>query len=106
MYTIIETPTFMAEAAHNWSDDERLEFFAWIAENPEAGAVIPGSGGCRKVRWSRPGTGRRGGARVIYFVRPRHGEVWMLLAYAKTVRDDIPGRILRQIRGELEDVSS
>lgn len=105
MFTVIETPTFVAEAARIWSDDERLELFAWIAENPEAGTVIPGSGGCRKVRWSRSGAGKRGGTRVIYFARPRAGEVWMLLAYPKTVRDDIPSQILRQIRRELEDVS-
>jgi len=105
MYTIVETPTFVAEAARLWSDDERLEFFAWIAENPEAGTVVPGSGGCRKIRWSRQGVGKRGGTRILYFVRPRAGEVWMLLVYPKTVSDSIPGHILRQIRRELEDVS-
>jgi hypothetical protein len=49
--------------------DERLEFVGWIAANPLAGDVIPGSGGCRKVRWSRSGMGKRGGVRVIYFNR-------------------------------------
>jgi len=49
MYTFVETPTFVAEAERLWSEDERLEFFAWLASNPEGGDVIPGSGGCRKV---------------------------------------------------------
>jgi hypothetical protein len=104
MLTIVETPTFLEEAARIWSDDERLEFFAWIAGDPEAGIVIPGSGGCRKVRWSRLGAGKQGGTRVIYFTRLRAGELWMLLVYPKTVKDNIPSHILRQIRRELEGV--
>jgi hypothetical protein len=53
VYTFIETPTFVAEADKLWKEGERLEFFEWLASNPEIGDVIPGSGGCRKVRWSR-----------------------------------------------------
>jgi len=73
-----------------------------LAANPEAGDVIPGSGGCRKVRWGRAGAGKRGGVRVIYFTRLASGEIWMLLVYAKSVRDNIPAHILRAIREELE----
>lgn len=101
--TIYETPIFVAEAAKIWSDDERLAFFAWIATEPEAGDVIPGSGGCRKVRWSRRGMGKRGGARVIYFTRLQAGELCMLLVYAKAGRDTIPARFLKEVREELED---
>lgn len=103
MYTFIETPTFVAEADKLWTEDERLEFFAWLAGNPEAGAVIPGSGGCRKVRWSRPGTGKRGGVRVIYFTRLAAGEIWLLLVYAKSARDNIPGHLLKAVREEIEN---
>jgi hypothetical protein len=53
MLVIAETPPFAAAADRLWSEDERLAFFDWLAANPEAGDVIPGSGGCRKVRWSR-----------------------------------------------------
>ena len=106
MLTIIETPTFVADAAKVWAEDERLEFFAWIANEPEAGTVIPGSGGCRKVRWSRPGMGKRGGTRVIYFTRMASGELWMLLAYSKAEKDNIPVHILKQIRKEIEDDNS
>jgi hypothetical protein len=80
-----------------------LAFFAWLAANPVAGDVIPGSGGCRKVRWSRAGSGKRGGVRVVYFTRLAAGEIWMLLVYAKSVKDDIPGYLLREIRKEVED---
>jgi hypothetical protein len=103
MLTFVETPTFKAEADTIWSEAERLEFFAWLAGNPEAGDVIPGSGGCRKVRWSRPGMGKRGGVRVIYFTRLAAGEIWLLLVYAKSVRDTIPGHILKAVREEIEN---
>lgn len=67
MHTVAETEIFQRYAASICSESERLEFVEWIAANPLAGDVIPGSGGCRKVRWSRAGMGKRGGARVIYF---------------------------------------
>ncbi|WP_295440665.1 transcriptional regulator [uncultured Thiodictyon sp.] len=103
MLTIYETDTFVAEAEKLWSTEERLEFFAWIAADPEAGNVIPGSGGCRKVRWSRPGMGKQGGVRVIYFTHREAGELCMLLVHPKAVRDNIPGHILKEIRKEIED---
>lgn len=103
MYTVCETRTFAAEAEKLWSEAERLEFIAWLAANPEAGDVIPSSGGCRKVRWSRAGAGKHGGIRIIYFTRLVSGEIWLLLAYAKSVRENIPAHILRVIREELEN---
>jgi hypothetical protein len=103
--TIYETPTFVAEAAKVWTTEERLEFFAWISGEPEAGTVIKGSGGCRKVRWSRPGTGKQGGVRIIYFTRLAAGELCMLLVYPKAERDTIPGHILKEVRKEIEDGS-
>lgn len=74
----------------------------WLAANPNAGDPIPGSGGCRKVRWSLSGTGKRGGARVIYFVRNKNQTLWLLVVYAKSVRGNIPAHLLKQIREGLE----
>jgi hypothetical protein len=65
--------------------------------------VIPGSGGVRKLRWPAPGRGKRGGYRVIYYVRREHGVIWMLTIYPKNVVENIPAKVLRQIREELED---
>jgi hypothetical protein len=100
--SIYETPIFVEDAAKIWTTEERLEFFSWISSDPEAGSVIKGSGGCRKVRWSRPGMGKQGGVRVIYFSRREAGELCMLLVYPKAVRDTIPGHILKSIRKEIE----
>ena len=55
-------------------------------------------GGWRKVRWTRPGIGKRGGVRVIYFTRLAKGEIWLLVIYAKSVRGSIPASILKAIR--------
>lgn len=101
MLTIAETGIFKQDAADIWSDSERIEFCAWLAANPDAGDVIPHSGGCRKVRWSRRGTGKRGGVRVIYFNRLEDGVIWLLVIYAKAVRGNIPAHILKQIRDTL-----
>lgn len=65
--TIAETEKFRADVYSIWNTDERLEFCAWIAANPEAGEVALGSGGCRKVRWAAPDLGKRGGTRIIYY---------------------------------------
>jgi hypothetical protein len=98
MYTVIETPIFSTDARAIWSEDERGEFCAWLAENPYAGDVVPGSGGCRKVRWARAGTGKRGGVRVIYFNRLENGVIYLLVIYAKTVRGTIPAHLLKAIQ--------
>jgi hypothetical protein len=102
MLTIYETPTFINSIADIWDEVERSEFFSWLALNPLAGEVIRESGGCRKVRWTRSGTGKSSGARVIYFTRLNDGELWLLVAYAKSVRATIPGPTLKKIREELE----
>lgn len=103
MYMVVETPTFVADAKDLWSEEERGAFCAWISANPEAGDVIPGSGGCRKVRWARAGMGKRGGVRVIYFTRLANGEIWLLVIYAKNVQGNIPSHILKAIREAIEN---
>ena len=103
MYTVVETPTFAKDADRLWTHDERAEFCVWIAAHPEAGQVIPGSGGCRKIRWSKAQSGKRGGVRVIYFTRLPEGQIWLLVIYAKNVMVNIPAHLLKAIRQELEN---
>lgn len=102
MLTVAETEVFAADAKLIWSETERLEFVSWIANNPSAGDVIPGSGGCRKVRWACSGMGKRGGARVIYFNRLENGVIWLLVIYAKAVRGNIPGHLLKAIKEAID----
>ena len=103
MYTIAETEIFTHDVKALWSEGERGEFCAWLAENPEAGDVIRQSGGCRKVRWSRAGTGKSGGVRVIYLNRISEGKIYLLMIYAKSVRGSIPAYLLKAIAEEIEN---
>ena len=100
MLTIIESPLFTRLWPEYWLVDEHVEFAAFIAANPEAGDVVPGSGGCRKIRWTRPGTGKRGGVRVIYTARLESGAIVLLTIYSKSSQDNIPSHILRKIAAE------
>lgn len=102
LFTVIETPTFTRLWTDYWDEDERGEFVAWLVENAEVGDVIRGSGGCRKVRWKRAGTGKRGGVRVIYYNRLADEAIYLLLIYAKGVRDDIDTKALDRIRRTLD----
>ena len=96
MRTIIETPTFQKQAEKIWADDERLDFIAWIAQNPLAGDVIPGADGARKVRWAASGRGKRGGARVIYFNIDTQGVVLLVAVYAKAEQENISADVIRK----------
>ena len=103
MFAFVETPLFTRLVTDYLSDDEYLKLQQVLAGNPEAGALIPGSGGVRKLRWARRGQGKRGGLRVIYYVRRPKGVIWMLTMYPKNVADSIPAHVLKQIREELGD---
>jgi hypothetical protein len=87
--TVAETAVFMRQAAEVWSDEERLSFIDFIARNPEVGDVIPETGGVRKVRWGRQGSGKRGGVRVIYFYLHAGTPLYLLVVYAKARREDL-----------------
>jgi hypothetical protein len=87
--TVIETPTFQKQADAIWTVAEREAFIDFIAQHPDAGDVIPGADGARKVRWQRAGTGKRAGARVIYFHLVGDEVVLLIMVYAKAVRTNV-----------------
>ncbi|WP_293189628.1 type II toxin-antitoxin system RelE/ParE family toxin [Ottowia sp.] len=98
----METTAFQSLWPDYWTEGERGEFAAYIAQHPQAGDVVRGSGGVRKVRWARKGSGKSGGVRIIYFVRNERGEIVLLTLYAKSALDNIPGHILKEIRHAIE----
>ena len=102
MLTVVESPIFQRVWPRYWEEDERAEFATFIACNPEAGAVIRGSGGVRKVRWAREGTGKSGGVRIIYLARNEAGEVYLLTLYAKSESENISLNTLKEIRRAFE----
>ena len=102
MQTFVETRLFTKLVHEYLSDDEYGALQQALVANPEAGNVIPGSGGVRKLRWSVAGRGKRGGIRVIYYLRSRQGQIWMLTLYAKNVAENIPAHVLKKIREEID----
>lgn len=102
MLTVVETLLFQKQWPMYWTEEERGDFAAYIAESPDAGDVVPESGGIRKVRWRRAGTGKSGGVRVIYFMRTLEEEVVLLTLYAKARTDNLTGAKLKEIRRALE----
>ena len=98
----IEAPVFARLVSDYLSDDEYAALQWALALHPDAGAVIPGSGGVRKLRWAGSGRGKRGGLRVVYYWRSKAGEIWLLTIYAKKEAADIPLDVLRKLRQEIE----
>ena len=87
--TVAETQVFARAAEKLWSEPERNSLIDYLARNPEAGDLIPGTGGVRKLRWGRAGSGKRGGARVIYFYYRPDCPVYLLMVYAKAQATDL-----------------
>jgi mRNA-degrading endonuclease RelE of RelBE toxin-antitoxin system len=103
VFSFIETALFTRLVQEYLSDEEYGRLQQHLLENPDEGAVIRGTGGVRKLRWAAPGRGKRGGYRVIYFVRRANDVIWMLTMYPKNVTDTIPAHILKQILEEIDD---
>ena len=102
MISLVETKLITRLIGDLLGDDEYSLLQQALIANPELGDVIPGSGGVRKMRWGAIGRGKRGGLRVIYFLRTRQGQIWMLTVYPKNVADSIPAHVLRQIKDEID----
>ena len=93
---MIETPTFQKQADAICTTQEREAFIDFIAENPDVGDVISGAEGPRKVRWHRKGTGKRGGARVIYFHLVGDEVVLLVMVYAKAERSNVKPKDMKR----------
>ena len=100
--TVVEMPLFIRQAGDVWDDAEREAFIEFIARNPQEGDLIPETGGVRKIRWTRPGSGKRGGARVIYF-NASDQTIWLLIVYTKAKFDNLPNEFLARLKQGVED---
>jgi hypothetical protein len=81
--TVVETAEFLRQAKSLLSGLERAELVVFVGANPEAGEIMPKTGGVRKIRWALAGAGKRGGARVIYYYHNESLPIFLLSAYAK-----------------------
>ncbi len=100
----IEATAFSRYVHELLSDTEYLALQLHLMRYPEAGRVVPGSGGVRKIRWAMAGTGKSGGVRVIYFFKKQDDEIWLLTIYDKRETENIPAHILKQIAKEIDNV--
>src|SRR5512139_3379167 len=85
----IETPIFTREVQTLLPDDSYGKLQQAILVRPEAGNLIPGSGGLRKLRWNLPQAGKRGSLRIIYYWDTPSDTIYMLLAYKKSRQEDL-----------------
>jgi hypothetical protein len=102
MFSFVETKLFSRLLGDYLTDEEYASLQQALIENPNSGAVVPGSGGVRKIRWAQPGRGKRGGVRVIYYAKLHDGMIWMLTIYAKNEAENIPSHVLRKIKEEID----
>lgn len=84
------------------NDDEYRELQAHLADNPEAGDIIPRSGGIRKVRWGGSGRGKRGGTRIIYYWQVPDSEIYLLTLYSKGEMSDLSAKELEALKRMVE----
>jgi mRNA-degrading endonuclease RelE of RelBE toxin-antitoxin system len=101
-FEFIESPIFSKYLADYLADDEYAALQEHLCEHPDAGDIVRGSGGVRKLRWARPGAGKSGGVRVCYYVRTKAGRILLLTIYAKSAQDSIPGPLLKAIKEVLK----
>jgi hypothetical protein len=101
----IEAPVFTQLLSDYLEDDEYKRLQLSLALDPEAGDVIPGTGGCRKVRWAdrKRGKGKRGGLRVIYYYLVKDVQVWLLTLYDKDEAVDLSAKEKRLLKAAIEE---
>jgi len=100
---IIETSVFTRQVRALMPDEEYRKLQAALVGNPALGPLIRASGGLRKLRWALPGRGKRGGVRVIYYWAVGQEQLFMLLMYPKSERDDLSPSQLRLLRKLVEE---
>ena len=101
-YEFIESSLFSRMVYDYFSEEDYTAFQQYLLEHPDAGDVVQGSGGVRKVRWARSGSGKSGGVRVCYYTRNAAGQILLLVIYAKSVRATISGAVLKQLKELLD----
>lgn len=97
----IEAPLF-TKYIYDYLDEEEYMAMQWyISLHPKAGALIPGSGGLRKIRWKSKGRGKNGGIRTIYYYKSAENQIWLLTVYGKNEIESISARVLKKIKEEI-----
>jgi len=99
----IETSVFTRQVTALLADDDYRQLQAALSVRPDAGSIIPHSGGLRKMRWALAGRGKRGGVRIIYYWVVAQERTLMLFMYPKNVQDDLTPQQLKVLRTIIEE---
>ena len=99
---IVETPIFTKRVKEILSEEEYRLFQIKLIDNPEAGSIIQGGGGIRKIRWSGSGRGKRGGSRILYYWYNAQGVILMLFIFKKNEKDDLTKAQLKDLKTIVE----
>jgi hypothetical protein len=102
--TVVELASFIRDAAGNLSEREIDELKSHLAANPNAGAIIPGTGGVRKLRWAASGRGKRGGGRVIYYFHNQAMPLYLFNFFTKAEKSDLTGREKKELSKIVEAI--
>jgi hypothetical protein len=99
----VETPVFTAALRGLLSPEDYRQLQLALVLRPGQGALIPGAGGLRKLRWAAPGRGKRGGSRIIYYWHGGEDTFYMLFAYPKNAQEDLTPSQVRVLRRLVEE---
>jgi hypothetical protein len=107
LIAVVETEEFLVDVKDVLSDDEHDDLILYVALHPEAGDVMPETGGLRKLRWTAKGRGKRGGSRVIYYFHNIDVPLFLMAIFAKNIQTDLSTRqraaLTRQLRALKSD---
>lgn len=101
----VELTPFIAFRTAHWSDDELRALQNHLLEKPDAGDVIRGSSGLRKLRWAASGRGKRGGARVIYYHYVSSERIYLIYGYVKSEQEDLTPEQIKLLAQLMKDIT-
>jgi mRNA-degrading endonuclease RelE of RelBE toxin-antitoxin system len=101
---IVEATPFARRRDALFDEDQFLAFEQHLALNPTAGSVIPGGAGLRKIRWSGSGRGKRGGVRVIYYIRSETNRLFLIFGYRKNECEDLTKAQIKSLAAIIESL--
>ena len=106
LHTVVETLEFLRQVRGLLKDDEKHDLISYVAANTDAGDVISGTGGARKLRWAAGDKGKSGGVRVITFYSGPPIPVFLLAVFAKKVRINLSQAERNDLRKVLKQTAT
>lgn len=101
----VELTPFVRFREEHWTDEDFRALQSFLLATPNAGDVIRGTHGLRKVRWTVHGRGKRGGARVIYYLHAAGGRIYLIYGYLKSESEDLTPQQLRVLASLMKDIA-